>query len=183
MIPPGVLDRALPWTEQDYLALGETVPRVELLDGGLLIGPPATPRHQMLVGGLADALAAGCDRAGLDLLPMVNLRLGDLRILNPDLVVARASDFDALCLPARKVRLVVEVSAPHTAAIDRLLKRHCYSAAGIDWYLLLDQETLTMHLYQRQGAHYAERSVTRAGEVCHLTEPIRATIRPEELLP
>ncbi|MEU4779269.1 hypothetical protein [Micromonospora sp. NPDC023633] len=39
-----------------------------------------------------------------------------------------------------------------------------------------------MHVHQRQGGHYVERSVTRAGEVLELTEPVRATIRPGTLL-
>ncbi|WP_406061477.1 hypothetical protein [Micromonospora sp. NBC_00860] len=33
-----------------------------------------------------------------------------------------------------------------------------------------------------QGAHYVERSTTKAGEVLELAEPVRATIRPEDLL-
>ncbi|MET8201407.1 hypothetical protein ACWEOS_25535 [Micromonospora taraxaci] len=56
-------------------------------------------------------------------------------------------------------------------------------AASIPWYLLVEQESLSLYLYQRQGFHYVERSVTRPGEVLELTEPVKATIRPEELLP
>jgi hypothetical protein len=63
-----------------------------------------------------------------------------------------------------------------------LLKPHLYAAAGIEWYLLIEQEILTLHLYQRQGAHYVKRSTTKAGEALELTEPVRATLRPEELL-
>ena len=40
-----------------------------------------------------------------------------------------------------------------------------------------------MNLYQLQGAHYVERSTTRVGEALELAEPVRATIRPEDLLP
>ncbi|MFF5203395.1 hypothetical protein ACX27O_17340 [Micromonospora sp. SD19] len=40
-----------------------------------------------------------------------------------------------------------------------------------------------MRLHQRQGGHYLERATTKRGEVLELTEPVRATIRPEELLP
>ncbi|MEU7776635.1 Uma2 family endonuclease [Micromonospora parva] len=81
------------------------------------------------------------------------------------------------------VLLVGEVAAPHTAVIDRVLKPHLYAAAGIEWYLLVDQESLIVRLHQRQGDHYLERATTKRGEVLELTEPVRATIRPEELLP
>ncbi|RAO10076.1 hypothetical protein LUPAC07_05288 [Micromonospora noduli] len=39
-----------------------------------------------------------------------------------------------------------------------------------------------MNLYQLQGSHYVERSTAKAGEVLELAEPVRATIRPEDLL-
>jgi hypothetical protein len=86
-------------------------------------------------------------------------------------------------VPADAVLLVGEVSAPHTDTIDRVLKPHLYAAAGVGCYLLVKQESLTVNLYRLQGSHYVERSTTRAGEVLELTEPVRATIRPEELLP
>ncbi|MGS2613499.1 Uma2 family endonuclease [Micromonospora sp. LZ34] len=183
MFPAAALTRHSPWSEQDYLALGETVCRIELVDGELLLGPPPTVRHQVTVGNLLSALAPGCRAAGLTPLPVINLRLTPRRILNPDLVVTTDFESDALCLPAAAVHLVGEVSAPHTATIDQVLKMHYYAAAGIEWYLLVEQETLTIHLYQRQGDHYVERSVTRAGEVLELSEPVRATIRPEQLVP
>ncbi|MCO1598410.1 Uma2 family endonuclease [Micromonospora sp. RHAY321] len=183
MIPIGILGRALPWTESEYLALGETAQRIELLDGSLLIGPPPSVRHQVIVGGLAAALEPGCAAADRTLLPVINLRLHSTRILNPDLVVTAELDLTADCVPADAVLLVGEVTAPHTAVIDRVLKPYLYAGASIEWYLLVEQEPLTLHLYQRHGSHYVERSTTRVGEVLELTEPVKATIRPEDLLP
>ncbi|MFF0151362.1 Uma2 family endonuclease [Micromonospora sp. NPDC005203] len=162
MTPVGILGRALPWTESDYLALGETAQRIELLDGGLLIGPSPSVRHQVIVGGLAAALEPGCAAANRSLLPVINLRLNP----NPDLVVVAEQNLTAACVPADAVLLVGEVSAPHTAAtIDRVLKPHLYAAAGVGWYLLVEQESLTVNLHQLAGAHYVERSTTRAAEV------------------
>ncbi|WBC02229.1 MULTISPECIES: Uma2 family endonuclease [unclassified Micromonospora] len=60
---------------------------------------------------------------------------------------------------------------------------HYYAAAGIEWYLLVEQETGTLHLHRRQGRHYREVSVTKPGSVLELTEPVQATIRPEDLVP
>ncbi|MEU4529345.1 Uma2 family endonuclease [Micromonospora ureilytica] len=183
MIPVGILGHALPWTESEYLALGETAQRIELVDGSLLIGPPPSVRHQVIVGGLAASLEPGCAAADRTLLPVINLRLNSTRILNPDLVVTAELDLTADCVPAVAALLVGEVSAPHTATVDRVLKPHLYAAAGVGWYLLVEQESLTVHLYQLQGSHYVERSTTRAGEVLELAEPVRATIRPEDLVP
>lgn len=171
-----------PWTEEEYLALGETSQRVELFDGSLHVTPGPTPLHQNISGELRAALRTPVRQAGLRVLEAVNVRLRPGRIPIPDLVITNDVDLRALVIDAADVRLVCEIISPSNAATDKVLKMHYYAAAGIEWYLLVEQETLTMHLYQRQGGHYVERSVTKAGEVLQLTEPVRATIRPEDLL-
>ncbi|WP_412752914.1 hypothetical protein [Krasilnikovia sp. M28-CT-15] len=55
---------------------------------------------------------------------------------------------------ADAIRLICEVTSPNTAATDKVLKMHYYAAA-----------------------------VTTPGEVLVLTDPVEATIKPEELLP
>ena len=172
-----------PWTEEEYLALGETRQRVELFDGSLHVTPAPTPRHQRIQRNLGNLLEAAAQHAGLELLETVNVRLRPGRIPIPDLVVTEPIDFDEPMIEARDVRLVCEVISPGNAATDKVLKMHYYAAAGIEWYLLVEQETGTLHLYQRQGRHYREVSVTKPGSVLELTEPVRATVRPEDLVP
>ncbi|SCL65607.1 Endonuclease, Uma2 family (restriction endonuclease fold) [Micromonospora citrea] len=170
-----------PWSEEEYLALGETRQRVELFDGSLHVTRAPTPRHQRISRRLGNLLEPGAEALGLELLEAVNVRLRPDRIPIPDLVITGPIDLDDPWIDAADVKLVCEIISPGNAATDKVLKMHYYAAAGIEWYLLVEQETLTVHLYQWQGAHYAERSVTKAGEALELTEPVRATVRPEEL--
>lgn len=172
-----------PWTEEEYLALGETQERVELFDGSLHMTPAPTPRHQRIQRNLGNILEAAARSAGLELLEGVNVRLKPGRIPIPDLVVTAAIDFDQPVIEATDVRLVCEVLSPSNAATDKVLKMHYYAAGGIEWYLLVEQENGTLHLYRRLGRHYREQSVTKPGEMLQMTQPVRATIRPEDLLP
>ncbi|MEU4770512.1 Uma2 family endonuclease [Micromonospora sp. NPDC023644] len=171
-----------PWSEEEYLALGETQQRVELFDGSLHVTPAPTPRHQRISRRLGNLLEPAAEALGLELLEAVNVRLRPGRIPVPDLVVTAPIDLDDPWIEAADVKLVCEIISPGNAATDKVLKMHYYAAAGIEWYLLVEQETLTVHVHQRRGGHYVERSVTKAGEVLELTEPVRATIRPADLL-
>ncbi|MEH1054325.1 Uma2 family endonuclease [Micromonospora sp. CPCC 206171] len=178
-----VFDHDGPWTEEEYLALGETQQRVELFDGSLHVTPAPTPRHQRISRKLGNILEAAAETAGLELLEAVNVRLRPGRIPIPDLVITGPVDLDELIIDAVDVRLICEIISPSNAATDKVLKMHYYAAAGIEWYLLIEQETGTLHLYRRQGSHYVEQSVTKPGDTLELSEPVKATIRPEELVP
>ncbi|MFU8851595.1 Uma2 family endonuclease [Micromonospora sp. SL1-18] len=177
-----VFDHDGQWTEEEYLALGETQQRVELFDGSLHVTPAPTPRHQRISRKLGNILETATEAVGLELLEAVNVRLRPGRIPIPDIVITDPVNLDELIIEADAVRLVCEIISPSNAATDKVLKMHYYAAAGIEWYLLVEQENGTLHLYRRQGRHYRELSVTKPGEALELTEPVRATIRPEDLV-
>jgi Uma2 family endonuclease len=178
-----VFDHDGPWTEEEYLALGETQQRVELFDGSLHVTPAPTPRHQRISRKLGNVLEAAAEAVGLELLEAVNVRLRPGRIPIPDLVITNPVDLDEVIIEADEVRLVCEIISPSNAATDKVLKMHYYAAAGIEWYLLIEQDTGALRLYRRRGSHHTEHSTTKRGETLELGEPVRATIRPEDLVP
>lgn len=159
----GVADTGAPLTEADFLALPPDPAPAELWDGNLLVRPRDTARHDRIRAALLAALRAG--RADLAVRGDARLRLRPDRIVAPDLVVTGAAAAHTPVLDAADVRLVGEVVSGPSAAVDRVLKMHGYAAAGIGWYLLVDQETCTLHGYALAGGAYVERSTMRLAHV------------------
>ncbi|MGX6602368.1 Uma2 family endonuclease [Micromonosporaceae bacterium Da 78-11] len=182
-MPSAIFSDGRPMTEPEFLALGETSERIELFNGSLLVTPNPTLRHQRISRQLANALDHGAEAAGLDVDEAVNIRLGPDRIFIPDLVISAGIDADELIIDVAAVRLVCEITSPSDSATDKVTKMHYYAAAGIRWYLLVEQQTCVLHLYELVGTAYAERSVIRPGEVLQLTDPVIAAIDPADLQP
>ncbi len=128
-----------PWTEQEWAALPESMGRVELLDGALIVSPfPAAP-HQRLVRNLAHALGAAAP-AGFEVFEGLNIRVGPDRIMLPDIVVLNEPGLDAVIFEPDSVALVVELTSPSNAWVDRLVKPEAYASAGIPHFLRVDLE-------------------------------------------
>lgn len=171
------------WTEEDFLAMDDPTRRIELIDGNLVVSPSPTPKHQTISRRLAAMLDQGAESAGLLVLEAVNVRLRPGRIPIPDLVVTEQIDLDKLVIDVEDVRLVCEIVSPSNAANDKVRKMQYYSAAGIPWYLLVEQKTTRMHLYRLDGDQYREHAAVEPGTVFKLTDPMVAEIDTAALVP
>lgn len=173
---PEVFEHTGPWTEAEFLAL-PVDRRIELLDGALLVSPSARSRHQRLSFRLAVAFDAVLP-VGLEVLEAVNVRVGTGKVLIPDLAIVAVPGLDLTVYEAADVILVVEITSPGNAAVDRLVKPQLYARAGIPHYLRIElgEDGPSAVVYRLRGDHYVEVARVEPGRPLVLTEPVAVTL-------
>jgi Uma2 family endonuclease len=149
-------------TVDEYLALGETEFRTELVEGLVTLSARPMPRHQKASLRLASAMLTALP-AGYEVLQEidVNLELAPAGapgfVRSPDLVVARAEavrdvDEHGGAVRACDVLLVVEIVSPGSVRTDRVTKRNEYADADIPHYWIVDLDApVSILTYHRAG--------------------------------
>ena len=160
----------------EFLALGETDERLELVDGVLYIMPTATTDHQFILTQLLwyfvsylDSFAEPPARFYPDITTILSPELR--RVVEPDLVVILAGRDDI-----RSVRhvegvpdIVVEILSSDRNR-DLVRKRQLYAEAGVREYWIFDPVNDTVLPLELQGGAYAERMTLTAADT--LTTPL-----------
>ncbi|MFF5295996.1 Uma2 family endonuclease [Paractinoplanes globisporus] len=180
------LDLSRTWTEAEYLALGETDDRYELIDGKVTVSPSATRPHNVIATNLIFFLRPAAREAGLGTFYTNDLRLRPGTIVCPDIVFGKLT-MEAGVGDAADAVLVVEVTSPSNFRWDRGPKREMYAAARIPWYLLAepdmsDLSSVSLRLLRRDGRRYVEHATAAWGETMVSSEPFPISVDTTLLL-
>ncbi|MEU4424553.1 Uma2 family endonuclease [Actinoplanes sp. NPDC024001] len=79
------------------------------------------------------------------------------------------------------------MTSPSNATTDRVLQKHLFAEAKIEWYLLVepdmtDYESLTLRLFHLEAGKYAAHAVAEDGQTLILDEPFPISINARALL-
>lgn len=179
------------WTVDDLFDLPDDGMRYELVDGALLVSPPATLGHNSAGFELGKLLDAALDDSWR-VVPAPGVVLDESRrnYREPDLVVVRRSAMGAWLATAADVLLAVEVMSPSSVTDDRLTKPAQYARAGIADYWRLERGAApasgaaatgrVLITHQLEGDVYRETG--RYTDDVAIDEPVRLRFRLAQLL-
>lgn len=148
-------------TADEYLALGETQERYELIHGVVVMSPSPLVRHNAIIARITQQLLAFADQSrAWVVLPETDVRFTANTVYRPDLVVYRAErlphDAERLDTPPD---LIVEVLSPSSKALDLITKRNDYERYGVGEYWVIDPETAHVRCWTRQGPRFIDAPV------------------------
>jgi Uma2 family endonuclease len=175
----------LPWgavlTEDDLASMPDDGHRYELLDGALLVTPSPNLDHQRCVGAVFALLRTGRQPGHAVLVAPFDVRLSQVTVLEPDVLVARTANLTPARLEGPPL-LAVEVLSPSTRRIDLGAKRLAYEDAGVPAYWLVDPEVPSLTVLELVAGRYVERATVTGDEAFEATFPFAVTVIPARLL-
>lgn len=174
------LPRGRPLTRADLDDRPDDGHRYELLDGALIVTPAPIPRHQRVVGRLYITLTAAAPAGTEVFVAPLDVVLADDTVLQPDVLVARASELTERALMGAPL-LAVEVLSPSTRRIDLLLKRDRYEAAGCAAYWVVDPDEPALSAWQLVDGVFQESGYVTGNEPFTTKTPFPVAVTPSAL--
>jgi Uma2 family endonuclease len=157
----------------DYAAIPDDGNRYEVLEGGLLVTPAPSPRHQLISFRLHRQLVShfGDASPGVVFAAPIDVILSDHDILQPDLVVAdRPEQVSTRGIEGAPL-LVVEILSPATRQRDRTPKARRYAALGVPHFWLVDPDARRVECYRSRAHGTSYSLVVQAEGPAALTHP------------
>jgi Uma2 family endonuclease len=160
--PPDYGYAGLTMTADEYLALGETRERYELVHGVVLMSPSPLPIHSLIAMRIQQQLLGYADRTGAAILfADTDVRFDEATVYRPDISVYRtgriAPTVDRLVVAPD---LVVEVLSPSNRGLDLITKKKDYERFGVGEYWVVDPANAGLRVWRRSGQAYQEAVAT-----------------------
>lgn len=166
----------------------------ELLDGKVLMTPPAGYPHGLIEARLTAIFAAFVAEHGLGyfLGSSQGFELPTADTIEPDGSFVSTRRWEAMPAPRpgeflRVVPdLILEILSPSTAAIDRVRKRRLYERTGVREYWLVDPRIREITVLVRRGdafddgTTYGEGTTARSEVVANLTVEVASIFPPAQ---
>lgn len=172
-----------PLTVADLDEFGLDDPRLELVDGMLVVRPWPTPLRTRVTQRLARLLAAAAPD-GEVVAHRVAVQINERTELSPDIVVTGPIDSDHL--PTRRVverpRLVIDVAEAANRRFDRTVKLDLYRERGIPACWLVGTEPASIEAWQLSDDIYVLAGRADGQEALTVTVPFPVTIIPAGLV-
>lgn len=156
--------------------------RYEIVDGALFVTPAPGIPHQVCLGRLFSLLVAAVPADLTVLVAPCDWVIAADTVLEPDLMVVRATDLTRTRLHATPV-LAVEILSPSSRRSDRGTKRLAYQDAGLVNYWIVDPEPpgeLTVFRLAAGGTY--QETATVAGNEVYADEWLGVQVVPAALV-
>jgi Uma2 family endonuclease len=156
--------RRTPWTLEQWLELPTGYPRIELVDGALVMSPIEGYANRRLQLRILEQLLGAVPR-DLEVMPDCSVALGGDRALIPDFAIIDEPGFEGVILSAEHHVLVGEIASPSTRVYDRTTKRALYAEAGVPFLMLVEPKPPSAVLYELRDGEYAEIARSAGGRI------------------
>lgn len=144
----------------DFLEIGETQARYELVDGVVFISPSPAPRHGVYVREILKQLARFEDSGGVcDWYVETDVRLSAKTVYRPDLIIYNRPAIGRIpTFLETPPALIFEVLSQGTKAFDLTTKRDDYEKFGVLEYWVVDSSDARVRCYARKGELLYDRT-------------------------
>jgi Uma2 family endonuclease len=169
---------------EEYLALGETFERYELVDGVVIMSPRPTRAHQLVLRLIMRQLEAFLDELSpessqFDYYPDVDIRFGPRCVYAPDLccyLPGRAPPLTATLDIAPD--LIIEILSPGNKTHDLIRKRADYGRFGVREYWIIDPADGGVRSFRLRDAELIEFPVAGDSVASEAIPGLALDLRP-----
>lgn len=179
-IPFDMPCEGLRMTAEEFLALGETDQRLELVDGVVVVSPsPLQPHQRVARQVLFQLMKAAEAMRGLEVFYEIDVVLAERLVYRPDIVVfAPGRLTDKVGNIEVVPDLVVEVLSPDNRRKDLVTKRADYEKHGVGEYWIVEPSDVSVVQLFREGGRFVERPLAGDVLVCASIPGIRVDLAP-----